>query len=387
MKEMTPRESRPTDHRNLDLWQFNLDVAYGRAGGRIIWQPRILAWFTDRAFCGEPLPGRFKGLTEPEVYRDLGCSNRVYDYNACFRQVEPPSVRRHKVALDATRTKHIVETPVGAMTTVHQKTATSWYHIVEKHWIETPDDMKVATWLAEHAEWQWNQSAFDRVSAKWGRLGAPTMYVPRVNVQSLYLETMGVEPAIYAIYEWGSVVTDYFRVLHENHLRLIEVINRSPVQIINFGDNLHCETLSPQLYEEYVLPAYHDRCRKLHEAGKFVNSHWDGKVKALLPYAKVSGLDGIEAITPVPQGDVTLEETKEALGDDIYLLDGIPAVLFDETYPEEELIAYTEKVIQLFAPKLILGISDEMSSQGDLERVRIVGRIVDDYNATIMEKI
>ena len=53
---------RPTDHRNLDLPQFNLDVAFGRAGGRILWQPRILAWFTDKRFSGEPLPERYRGM-------------------------------------------------------------------------------------------------------------------------------------------------------------------------------------------------------------------------------------------------------------------------------------------------------------------------------------
>ena len=37
-------------------------------------------------------------------------------------------------------------------------------------------------------------------------------------------------------------------------------------------------------------------------------------------------MDGIEAITPVPQGDVTLEEIKEGLGDEMYLIDGIPAI-------------------------------------------------------------
>ena len=216
----------------------------------------------------------------------------------------------------------------------------------------------------------------------WGRLGAPTMYLPRVNVQDLYINTMGVEHAIYALYEWGGVVDDYFRALHENHLRLIDVINTSPIRIVNFGDNLHCETLSPRLFETYVLPAYLERTARLHKAGKFVHSHWDGKVKALLKYARICGLDGIEAITPLPQGDVTLEEVKEALGDDIYLLDGIPAIYFDTTFSEEVLAACTEQVIKLFAPKLILGISDEISSTGDIERVRLVGKIVDEYNGS-----
>lgn len=174
----------------------------------------------------------------------------------------------------------------------------------------------------------------------------------------------------------------YFRALDESHARLIEVINASPIEIINFGDNLHCGTLSPELYQRYVLPSYLRRSEQLHAGGKFVHSHWDGDTKSLLPFARTSGLDGIEAITPKPQGDVTLEEIKEALGDEIFLIDGLPAILFDELYPVSMLEEFTHRLIELFAPKLILGISDEISSTGDIERIRVVGSIVDDYNAS-----
>ena len=34
-------------------------------------------------------------------------------------------------------------------------------------------------------------------------------------------------------------------------------------------------------------------------------------------------------------------------------------------------------------PYLILGISDEISSTGDIERIRLVGRMVDEYNEKI----
>ncbi len=121
--------------------------------------------------------------------------------------------------------------------------------------------------------------------------------------------------------------------------------------------------------------------RKLHSAGKFCHAHWDGDTKPLLPFAKETGLDGIEAITPKPQGDVTLEEVKAALGDEMFLIDGLPAVYFDETFSVETLVECTHRLIELFAPKLILGISDEISSTGDIERVRLVKQIVDEYNA------
>jgi Uroporphyrinogen decarboxylase (URO-D) len=374
--------TRPSDHGALDLWQFHLDAVFGRAQGRVIWQPRILAWFTDKRFFGQPLPAPYTAMSEPEVYRSLGCSNRIYEYNTCFKWVDPADVRRWDEQVDEAHILHVIDTPHGRLTELVRKSPNSWYLIEEKWWIDTPEDMRVYTWLLDHSTWRWDQATFDDVRSQWGRLGAPTMFMPRVTVQDLYIDKMGVERGIFALYEWDAI-DDYFRALNENQYRLIEVINASPVEIINFGDNLHCETLSPRLFEKYVLPVYHERTRRLHTAGKFVHSHWDGKVKALLKYARQCGLDGIEAITPRPQGDVTLEETKEALGDEVYLLDGIPAVYFDTTFSEEVLAECTERVIKLFAPKLILGISDEISSNGEIERVRLVGKIVDDYNARI----
>jgi len=41
------------------------------------------------------------------------------------------------------------------------------------------------------------------------------------------------------------------------------------------------------------------------------------------------------------------------------------------------------RLIDLFAPRLVLGISDELSSNGDIERVRLVGEIVATYNASL----
>ena len=95
---------------------------------------------------------------------------------------------------------------------------------------------------------------------------------------TIYIDLMGVEEAVYAVADYPETVEEYFEALHESRFRLIDVINASPVKIINFGDNIHSGTLP---------------------------SH------------------------------------------------------------------------------LILGISDEISSTGDIERIRLVGRMVDEYNEKI----
>jgi len=376
---------RPTDHAHLNLLELHRSVIRGTSNGKIIWQPRIQCWISDKIFSGESLPEPFQDLVFPEdlpvFYKMLSCSARIYEFNACFRKQEHPSVKFTERALSETEKAILIETPVGKQVKVYRTTPTSNRVITVKWEIESREELAVATWRAENTTWSWDQEKYDQLCARWGTLGLPTMYMPRITVQDLYLNTMGVERAIYALHDWPDDVSAYFRALNECHDRLIDVINASPIEIISFGDNVHCGTLSPKLFRRYVLPAYQERCAKLHTAGKFVHAHWDGDTKALLPFVRETGLDGIEAITPKPQGDVTLEEIKGALGEKMFLIDGLPAILFNATYPVSMLEEYTRKLISLFAPKLILGISDELSSIGEIERIRVVGRIVDDYNA------
>ena len=364
-----------------DLAKLHHDVVFGEAGGRIIWQPRIGCWYDDKVFAGEPLPEPYEGMTIPEVYRSLGCSARLYDFNACVRRMEHPSVKCIERKLNDADTETVIETPVGKQLAVERRVPESRRAMHLKREVTSEDELKVAAWREENTTWEWDQDKFDALQESLGDLGAPTMYIPRMNVQSLYLTKMGTEAGILAIYDWPDTTDAYFKALEESHDRLIDVINSSPIDIINFGENVHAGTLPPSFFKNHHLPACQRRCERLHSAGKFTSSHWDGDCGPLLPFAKETGLDGIEAITPKPQGDVTIEEVKEALGDDMFLLDGIPAVYFDETFSVDVLVDCTHRLIDMFAPRLILGISDEISSTGDLERVRIVGNIVDEYNA------
>lgn len=379
-------------------------VAFGQSEGKIIWQPRIGCWFGDKLFAGETLPPPWSAarlprppgeLTQteldraittqmdewlPVIYRDLGCSARIYQYNRAYRRIEHPDVHLTTSQLDATDTETVVETPVGRQSWRIRRMADSPSAWFVKRPVETEAEMRVAAWRARHAAWEWDAAAFEAVHAIWGDLGAPTIYLPRMNVQDLYINTMGSEAGIYALYDWPAAVEDYFEALETCHNGLIDLVNASPVEIVNFGENLHAGTLPPNLFRKYHLPECRRRCERLRAAGKFVSSHWDGETRALLPMARETGLDGIEAITPAPQGDVTFAEIQAGLGDDMFLLDGLPAVYFDRTFPVSLLEEATHELITRFAPRLILGISDEISSTGDIERIRIVGDIVARYN-------
>jgi hypothetical protein len=375
--------NRLTDHKNLDLSALHKDVIRGTSNGKIIWQPRILCWYADRIFSGEELPQPYTGMDLPAIYRELGCSNRNYDFNSCFIKVNDSRVKEFSRKISELETEYILETPVGKINAIYASNTSNYGTFPKKWWVSSEEDMKIISWIEERCTWRWDDKKYNELMATWGDLGLPTMFMPRVNIQHLYIDIMGVEEGIFALYDYPDIVEKYFQVLSESHERLIKVINESPIEVINFGDNVHAGMLPPELFKKYVLPEYQKRNELLHKANKFTHAHWDGDTKQLLPFARECGLDGIEAVTPKPQGDVTLEEVKEAFGDDLFLIDGIAALLFEDIFPIEDLEKQVREAIELFAPKLILGISDEISSRGNLERVRLVGKIVDDYNASV----
>ena len=112
-------------------------------------------------------------------------------------------------------------------------------------------------------------------------------------------------------------------------------------------------------------------------AGRFVHSHWDGYSRTILPLLQDSQLDGVEALTPEPMADMTLEQIKAATGDDVVVLDLLRAIDFLPGYPLDELLDFTRRAMDMFAPRLILGISDEISEIGEIEKVEAISELVD----------
>ena len=139
--------------RSVDFDQLNLDVAFGKAGGKVIWQPRILAWYTDKIFAGEALPAPYTGMSLSQLYRALGCSNRVYDYNAAFKCVEDPQVRFPRRDLSATDYELRWDTPVGSQHAVYRISPNSPWHEPVKWPISDEQEMKVAAWRMERTTW------------------------------------------------------------------------------------------------------------------------------------------------------------------------------------------------------------------------------------------
>lgn len=341
---------------------------------RVLWQPRLETWISTHRACGS-LPEAYRDRSHLEIYDHLHCSPRGYFlFNPCLVAEQTGDVEVSVEALpDGRRTT--TRTPAGTLTQFEYLTPLA--RQIREFPVKTADDFAALEYLLRHTTYRWDDAAYARADAELGDRAAPTIYTPRLSVQRLIIQYTGFEPFHYLYHDHPREMRALLEALEETDDALYEVVCRCPIETINFGDNVAAEFVSPALFEQWYLPHYQRRSAQLHDAGKHCHAHWDGAVKPLLHYARDTGLDGLEALTPLPQGDVTLQEIRRALGDDMVLLDGLPCTHFLPQHSRQEVAEFTRELIGLFGPNLVLGISDEISAPGDIEKVRLVSELVE----------
>lgn len=354
----------------------NLAIFRRQPVPRSLWQPRLETWISVNARQGT-LPERYRDLGHLGTYDDLNCSLRTYSmFNPCLVSEQTGDVE--VVTVPVPNGQRVTwRTPVGEMSQTTETIALSWHYA---EWpVKTVADIPVLEYMLEHTRWRWDAEAYAAQDAELGDRAAPTLYVPRHNVQRLIIQYTGFEGFHYLYHDHPAEVGRLLETIERTDDLFYDVVCACPVEIINFGDNVAAEFVNPAIFEKWYLPRYQRRAAQLQAAGKKCHAHWDGAVKPLLPYIKDTGMDGIEALTPLPQGDVTLEEMRAAMAADQILVDGVPCTHFLPQHSVAEVVDFTRAILDLWGPRVVLGISDELSSIGDIEKVRAVAEFVEGY--------
>lgn len=341
--------------------EMNLKIFQGQPIPHVLFQPRIEPW-VDLSIRKGTFPPAMAGLEMRDVYKHLGLSMRYIQYfTGQPDPVQRSFSRRVKIhsAADARGGMQVFDTPYGELVTRFQAAGEAGCRIVDFP-VHGPEDLRKLQWLYENTLFSYNQDNFEKGAAYLGDLGEAQFFLPRSPYQSLALDWMKFEQFAIALMEDPGQFESVIKAIDASYDPLFSQLSEaSGPNVLNFGENIDAQLLSPRFFETYHIPFYQKRAEQLRKGGKFTHAHFDGSLKAILKYLRHLPFDGIEALTAAPMGDVTLEQIKENLGDKI-LLDGIPAVLFLPPFTLEDIQACVEKVVKLFSPGLVLGISDEI---------------------------
>jgi hypothetical protein len=244
--------------------------------------------------------------------------------------------------------------------------------------IKTIEDMKIMRYILENSKVRFLENNYLKAEEQLGDLGVVSTYLYSSPYQRLVKTTMGFVRTVIFLKRKPDEMEKFMLFLEEWDDNMYDIIVNSPLKIINFGENIDANLSPPPQFEKYLIPYYEKRVKQLHQAGKFCHIHMDGSLRDLLPYLADLPFDGLEALTAKPQGDVSLEELKASIGDKV-LLDGVPSILFLPEYSNEYLREYTQKVLEMFSPNLILGVSDELSPNGQIRKIEMIADIAKNF--------
>lgn len=297
-----------------------ISIFKGEKTDRIVWQPRIYYWFygnrlenrlpegyKDKTFLNEMyrviqayygnVPEEYKNKSMIEIYKELNASPR-YPQEVLGVGLFKLKVDSRKINIvtnnQQEQSEIIHETPKGSL----KEIVRHGYHV--EYPVKTLDDIEVIKYILDHTEFQFDRDAFEIAEKEFGESGIAQSFYPRSPLQRLIIDYMGFENTIYALNDYPDKIKEFLRVIEEWDDRMYEVLLDSPLEVLNFGENIDANVDSPGLFEKYLLPYYKKRIDQIHQKGKFCHIHMDGSLKPLLPFINQVGFDGIEAATPVP---------------------------------------------------------------------------------------
>lgn len=258
----------------------------------------------------------------------------------CYVQSMPhvEIVERRGPSVGQSTTLVEYHTPVGTVTerlkkepgVGEWKAQRSWRDVtpwaVERR-IKKPEDYDVVRFMVEDTVYKADYFPIEQAKGWLGGDGIIYANLPHSPTQMLMIDWVGT-PTFYIHYaRHRDKVEELYRALDRRYEEIYRIAAESPADAVMFGDNLDGVLVNPNLFQRYFMPTYEKCARIVHEQGKPLASHFDGRLGILKDLIAKCPQDIIEAFHPPPMGDLPVREALDLWKDKVILI-GFPGSVF-----------------------------------------------------------
>ncbi len=347
------------------------------APDRVPWAGDLDYWYHSARTRGT-LAEKYTGNGYFQLNRDLGSGFYLQGHGP-YRQANPGiTFSDHEEGSQRIRTMH---TPAGDLTEVQQYLPTSFSWGYVKHYVETPADLPAFRLYLESLEFTPAYEEAERRRGIIGDNGVVLVYTPRSPFMEMVTTYIGIVNLVYLLADTPEAMAGIFTLMERKHDIAAEIAVNSPADCVMIPENLSSEVVGTPYYKRYLRPYEQRWIQRIREAGKFSFIHMDGTLKGLLRHVTETGFDVIEAVTPLPCGDIAMAEAVEIARGETILWGGLPGLIFTPTFPEADFRQHVIDMLTLMKqrPNMVLGVADQVPPDGLLERVAQVAPLCDEY--------
>jgi len=359
-----------------------LAILDGKTPDRIPWIPRLQIWYEANRRAGT-LPERYRQRSLREVERDVFGGTAARDGMIYHMEIRDVEIRSRRVHQMETVTEYV--TPVGTVTTRLRSTDRLRSQGIQDAEVEfmlkRREDYPVVEYLIEHTHYIPTFEQYERYEREIGEEGYPMVNCGDCPFHHWLRALVGYDRGYYHLNDYPNEVERLLGTLTD---RLKETVWRhmldSPARLLMHGHHLSSQMTPPPLFEQYILPCYEELSPLLRSRGKVLALHADNDTRAILSHIERAGFGMVECFATAPMVPTTLAEARQAWGDRVIIWGGIPSVILEEPYTDEQFEQYLDELFRTIAPgnAFILGIADNAMPGSKIERIRRITEVIEE---------
>ncbi len=360
-----------------------LAIMDGNSPDQIPWIPRLDLWWLAHRHAGT-LPDKWEGWRLRDIEKDLGVgtpARRAAVYRTKLKGVQKD------VRLDGMDIHTDYVTPVGTVSTVHRRTPeldmAGINPMQYEYPIKRPEDYDVMTYIVENTKYFPCYEEYLDYEEGVGDDGYPMVSAGDTPFHDFVKNYTGYERGFLELYDHTDKVERLFEVMTQKQREEFwPLLAESPARLFVHGTHHSSQMTPPPMFKKYITPYMQEMSAVMHKRNKIVAHHADDDTTQILDDLKEAGWDLQECFATEPLVTTTLKEAREAWGTDMIIFGGIPSILMEEEFcTDEDFEEYMMDLFRTIAPgdAFILGVADNVTAMGKIERVSRVTEMVEEY--------
>lgn len=357
-----------------------LAVLAGRPPDRIPWIPRLRLWYNAHRKAGT-LPERYRGWTLRDIERDLGVGTPARG-GAVFR-TSMKGVEVEERWLDDLHLRTEYRTPVGTVSTLFQGSEVLRRQAIQDLQVEfmlkSRRDYAVVQYIVENTQATETYDDYCRYEAEIGQDGYPMVHCGDCPFHHWMRALVGYEQAYFHLNDYPNEVEQLLATMTQvDEQRFWPLIVDSPARLILHGVHYSSQMTPPPMFEQYILPYYQRLSALLRARGKTLALHGDNDTRQILGHIERAGFQMVECFATYPMVQTTLAEARRSWGSRVIIWGGVPSVILEDPYSDQQFEAAMEEIFRTIAPgdAFILGVADNVMPGAKIERVRRITEMV-----------
>ncbi|MCL5996101.1 MAG: hypothetical protein M1546_08595 [Chloroflexi bacterium] len=356
-----------------------LAVLTGRTPDRVPWLADLTYWASAMERRGEVPAGFQSSEAYYQFHRELGAGFYLQGYEP-FRAIYGGDVQVVGQVRGNVRRREI-HTPLGMLSEEWTYLPESYAEAPTAHLLKSPQDLPAFSYWIEHTRYEPDYAEAERRYRLVQDLGVVLCYLPKSPFMQLVALLAGIETVVNLWAEAPEAFGATLRLLECKSDEAAAIALASPAECLMIPENLSSEVVGTRFFESYLRGYEEKWINRIHAAGKHSFIHMDGTLRGLIRQVASTGIHVIEAVTPMPVGDLTFPEMRTLAGAGTILWGGIPGIYYTPLVDDAEFDRHVCEVLAIMRqwPGYVLGVADQVPPDGLRSRVMRVAELVDRF--------